>query len=103
MSFEEIDIPGELIIVNGKKDEKNIVLFALSTCQWCKKGKTWLKDNDYAYKYIDVDLLPLEEKRILKKDLREFFNTMIRYPFLVVDGKEFYAGFNIDNWKLILE
>jgi glutaredoxin len=103
MTFEDIKITGEIVIVNGGKDEKDIFMFALSTCQWCKKGKKWLEDNNYLYRYVDVDLIPFEEKRILKRDLREFFNTMIRYPFLVVDGKEYYAGFNIDNWKQMLE
>jgi arsenate reductase-like glutaredoxin family protein len=103
MSFKDIKITGDIVIINGEKNEKDIMLFALSTCQWCKKGKKWLEDNNYHYKYVDVDFIPFEEKRILKRDLREFFNTMIRYPFLVVDGKDFYAGFNIDNWKEMLE
>jgi glutaredoxin len=102
MKFEDIKIPGEIVIVNGEKSEKDIMMFALSTCQWCKKGKQWLLDNKYHYRYVDVDLLPFEEKRALKGELRDFFNTMIRYPFIVVDGKDFYAGFNIDNWNQIL-
>ena len=66
MTFEDIKIPGELIIVNGEKSEKDIFVFTLSTCQWCRKGKQWLTDNKYAYKYIDVDLLPIAEKRTLE-------------------------------------
>ena len=102
MTFEEIKIPGEIVIVNGEKSEQDIMMFALSTCQWCKKGKQWLKDNNYQYKYVDVDLLPTSEKLTLKGELRKYFDTMIRYPFIVVDGKDFYAGFNPDNWKKIL-
>ena len=102
MTFEDINIPGEIIIVNGEKSEQDIMMFALSTCQWCKKGKQWLKDNNYQYKYVDVDLLPVKEKLNLRGELKSYFDTMIRYPFIVVDGKDFYAGFNPDNWKKIL-
>ena len=90
-------------VFGGEKSEKDIVVFALSACQWCKKGKQCLIGNNYNYRYVDVDFIPFEVKRVLKRELREFFNTMIRYPFLVVNGKEFSAGFNIDNWKEMLE
>ena len=78
MTFEDIEIPGEVVLVNGEKNHKDIIMFALSTCQWCTKGKKWLKDNDYAYRYIDVDFLPIDQKRVLKKELRDYFKTMIR-------------------------
>ncbi|MBY9001860.1 MAG: glutaredoxin [Candidatus Heimdallarchaeota archaeon] len=103
MTFEDIIIPGEIVIVNGEKAEKDIFVFALSTCQWCRKGKQWLSDNNYGYKFVDVDLLPIEEKRNLKKQLMEFFDATIRYPFIVVDGKDFYAGYNPENWVPLLE
>ena len=38
-------------------DKGNIMLFALSTCVWCKKTKALLKELGIAYDYIDVDLL----------------------------------------------
>lgn len=103
MKFEDIKIPGEIVIVNGEKSERSIMLFALSTCQWCRKGKQWLKDNNYSYKYVDVDLLPLEDKRDLKRSLMRFFDATIRYPFIVIDGKDFYAGYNPENWETMLE
>ncbi len=103
MTFEDINIPGEIVLVNGGKSDKNIILFSLSTCQWCRKGKQWLSDNAYSYKYIDVDLLPIADKRELKRALMGFFDATIRYPFIVIDGKDFYAGYNPENWVLLLE
>ncbi len=45
MSFADIKFPGEVITVEGEKKANEIIILALSTCQWCKKGKKWLKDN----------------------------------------------------------
>ena len=103
MSFEDIKIPGEIVIVDGEKSDKDIIVFALSTCQWCKKGKQWLSDNNYAYRYLDVDLLDIEDKRDLKRALMRFFDVNIRYPFIVVNGEKFYAGYNPENWIPMLE
>ena len=99
MKFEDIKIPGELSIVTGDKSDRNIVMFALSTCQWCQKAKQWLKDNSYSYQFIDVDLLPLMEKRELKRSLMKLYEVMVRYPFLIVDGELFHAGFSEEKYK----
>ncbi len=99
MKFEDIKIPGELTIVTGDKSEKEIVMFALSTCQWCQKAKKWLNDNDYSYQYIDVDLLPLMEKRELKRSLMKMYEVMVRYPFLIVNGDLFHSGFSEEKYK----
>ena len=103
MKYEDVTIPSEFTIINGEKNEKDITMFALSTCQWCQKGKKWLKDNNYSYSFMDVDLLNLEDKRQLKRELMKTFEMMVRYPFLVIDGKMCYAGFNIDKWKELLQ
>lgn len=102
MNFEDIFIPGEIVEVDGEKKTNNIFMLALSTCHWCQSGKKWLKDHNYHYRYVDVDKLKMEEKLELKRNVSKFFNTMIRFPFLIVDGQKFYAGFNIENWKEML-
>ena len=86
-------------MVDGDKKANEIFLLALSTCHWCEKGKKWLKDNNYTYRFVDVDKVPFDEKREFKRTIGKHFSTMVRYPFLIVDGDKFYAGFNIDNWK----
>ena len=103
MKYEDIKIPGEFTIINGEKSENDITMFTLSTCQWCAKGKEWFKVNNYSYRFLDVDLLSLEDKRKLKRDLMNVFGMMVRYPFLVIDGKISFAGFNIDKWKELLK
>ena len=99
MKFEDIKIPGDIITIEGEKHASDIFMIALSTCQWCKKGKKWLQENNYKFRYLDIDKVPFDDKREFKRDISNYFNTMVRYPFLIVDGDKFYAGFNIDNWK----
>ena len=53
--------------VLGKKNNHKVILYALSTCVWCKLTKQFLKDNDIEYEYVDVDLLDDEDRRKLMK------------------------------------
>ncbi len=46
-------VPGN---VRGK-----VVLYALSTCMWCKKTKKLLNELAVDYYYVDVDLLPSDQ------------------------------------------
>src|SRR3972149_3637843 len=41
--------------VPGKKTEHKVVVYALSTCVWCKMTKQFLKDNEIEFEHIDVD------------------------------------------------
>ena len=43
------------------EDRGDVMLYALSTCGWCKKTKALLQELGVAYKYVDVDQLDLEE------------------------------------------
>lgn len=72
---------------------RNIRLFTLSTCIWCKKTKAFLKDLDIAYDYVDVDLLQGAEREETLAELKRF-NPRCSFPSLVVDDKECIVGYN---------
>jgi glutaredoxin len=63
-----------------------IMLFALSTCGWCKKTKNLLNQLGVEYDYVDVDFLEGEERDGTMKEL-EGFNPRCTFPTLVVDDK----------------
>jgi glutaredoxin-like protein NrdH len=48
--------------ISGKNAKHKVFLYALSTCVWCKMTKQFLKDNDVAYEYVDVDLTDDSER-----------------------------------------
>ena len=104
MSLDSIKIPGEIVKVEGTRDsDHEIFMFAISTCQWCKKGKAWMNERGYTYSYVDIDKIPLSEKNKLKADLRATFNTRLSFPFVVVDKEVCCAGYNPSEWEVLLQ
>ena len=103
MTLEGLKIPGEIITVEGTNDVFDIFLFAISTCQWCRKGKQWLTDNDYKFSYIDIDKIDFDDKILLKKELRERFDSRVAFPFIVVNKTKHYVGFDDEAWKDLLK
>jgi glutaredoxin len=70
-----------------------VVLYGLSTCVWCKKTKRLLEELGVAYGYVDVDLLPDEERRGAEEEIRRL-STRGAYPLIVLNGEETIQGFD---------
>jgi glutaredoxin len=68
------------------KNRGSIILYALSTCLWCRKTKQLLDQLGVAYNYIDVDLLEGEEKAKATEDVKNL-NPRCSFPTLAVDGQ----------------
>lgn len=82
--------------VEGKKKNKQVVLYALSTCIWCKKIKKLLEELEVEYKYIYLDLVDDEQKYLseIKK-----WNPDCSYPTLVIDNEKCIVGFQEEEIK----
>ena len=74
-------------------DKGKIVLYALSTCMWCRMAKNLLKDMGVCYEYVDVDTLSAEEKVTVKQEIKKW-NPGGSYPTLVINEKECVSGFD---------
>lgn len=88
------------IVVNGKTNAGNVLLYALSTCVWCKKTKKLLDSLDIDYSYIYVDLLEGEDKNQVERNINEL-NAQLSFPTIVINGKIVITGF--DEEKIIKE
>lgn len=75
------------------KTEKEVFLYALSTCIWCKKTKEHLKKLGVAYSYINVDELDEKVKNKFTRDLKKW-NPSCSYPTVIIDNKECIRGFD---------
>ena len=79
-------------------NKKNLMLFTLSTCIWCRKTKELLNNLKVAYQYVDVDLLnqaDQEEAYIeMKKYKSESFPTII-----FNDGEDVIIGYEEEDIK----
>lgn len=85
----------EMKHVEGRR-AGDVVLYALSTCGWCKKTKQLLKDLGVEYSYIDVDLLSRQERNEIEKEV-ERWNPRASFPTIVVDGARSIVGFKEDE------
>ena len=84
--------------VPGKRNEHKVVVYALSTCVWCKMTKQYLKDNDITYEFIDVDLTEPEEKAQIRQQIQSKGGNL-NYPTTIVDDKKVITGFRKDQLK----
>jgi glutaredoxin-like protein NrdH len=78
-----------------------VMLYALSTCGWCKKARAFLDENKVQYDYVYVDLLQGEEKERVMAEVGKW-NPRLSFPTVVVDGKESVAGFKEDRLREVL-
>jgi glutaredoxin-like protein NrdH len=77
-------------------DKGKLLLYALSTCIWCKKLREFLDEKNVAYEYIYVDILDTEEKEAVKEDIRKW-NPDCSYPTLVINENKCLIGFDADE------
>lgn len=91
----------EFTIEEGKNSYHDVVLFALSTCGFCRRALKFLRDNSIAFRFVYVDHLPIDVKNEVKSELRQKYDQRVVYPFMILDGKEVTAGFREDEWKEI--
>jgi glutaredoxin-like protein NrdH len=77
--------------VKGEK-KAQVMLYALSTCGWCRKTKALLNDLGVEYNFVDVDLLKGAEQDKVMKEV-EKWNPSSSFPTVVVNG-ECIVGFD---------
>lgn len=70
-----------------------LVLYALSTCGWCKKTRLLLEDLKVEFSYIYVDLLEGEERNEIIEQVKKY-NSNLSFPTLVIDNDKTIVGFN---------
>ena len=81
--------------VNGK-DKGKIILYALSTCGWCRKTKELLDQLGVAYSYVYVDKLRGKEQEDTIEEIKRW-NPKCSFPTIVVKNKVCIVGFKIDE------
>lgn len=92
----------QTIKVPGKNNKHRVLVYAISTCAWCKRAKKFLKDNNIEYEYVDIDLCSGEDR---EKIIENILNRGGRfsYPTIIVDNRILITGFQEDKIKKALE
>jgi len=86
--------------VDGKK-VGDIKVFALSTCIWCRKTKSYLDSIGVAYDFVDVDLLEGAERDNAVKAIKKW-NPPCSFPTIVINDKECLVGYDEQGLKRTL-
>ncbi|MHA1342015.1 MAG: glutaredoxin family protein [Promethearchaeota archaeon] len=83
----------------GKEYEKDILVYALSTCGFCRRGLAFLRENNLPFHYIYVDQLPYDIKTRLKQDLRAKYDKRVVFPYLIINSEKVILGYVKDQWE----
>ncbi len=86
--------------VEGKNAGK-VMLYALSTCGWCKKTRALLEDLGIEYDYVYVDLLDGDERASAIQEMLKH-NPNRAFPTLVIDDEKCIIGFKEDDIREVL-
>jgi len=83
--------------VDGE-DRGKIILYALSTCGWCRKTKEFLNSLGVDYSFVFVDLLDDQEKDEIMEDVQKW-NPRRSFPTLVINDEICIVGYREDEIK----
>ena len=88
--------------VSGKNSAHKVVVYALSTCIWCKMTKQFLKDHSVEFEYVDVDMCEEDDKQKIRQEIQSKGGNL-SYPTTIIDDKIVVTGFRKDQLKEALE
>ena len=91
----------KMVHVEGK-NAGQIILYALSTCGWCKKTRELLRELGVTYDYIYTDRLVGKEEEDTIREIHKW-NPSCSFPTLVINNQYCIVGFNKDKIKKALE
>jgi glutaredoxin len=75
-----------------------VMLYALSTCIWCKRTRQFLDENHVPYDYVYVDVLDREAKKQMLAEIRRW-NKHESFPTIVIDGEKVLVGFEEERLR----
>jgi len=91
-----------VVKVPGSNNKHKVFMYAISTCGWCKRAKTFLKDNDVEYDYVDVDLCSGEDREKIRQDILSR-GGRLAYPTIIIDDGFLMTGPKEDKLREALE
>jgi len=92
----------KIVKIAGERNKHKVLLYAISTCAWCKMTRKFLEDNKVEYEFVDVDLCSDKDKEKIHENIRGKGGDL-SYPTLIVDDKMLITGFHKDRIKEALE
>jgi glutaredoxin len=73
-----------------------VLVYALTTCPWCRKTKQWFTDSKIQFEAIDVDALPADEQDEAADKAYKLSGGR-RFPVVVINS-EVVVGYSPDKF-----
>ncbi len=70
---------------------KNVKMYTLSTCPWCKKTKSFFREHEIPFEYTDYDLTDDETREEILKEMRN--HGANGFPYVKI-GEDIVVGYN---------
>jgi len=93
--YEDISYTTE----SGSVSAHTVVVYALSTCGFCKQALNWLREKNVTFSFIYLDQIEFAKKEEVKKRLFDEHQKRILFPFAIIDNTTVLAGFNKQDWE----
>jgi glutaredoxin-like protein NrdH len=77
-------------------DRGVVMLYALSTCGWCRMTRELLTELGVKFSFVYVDLLTGEEQQKVVGEMQKF-NKKYSFPTLVINNQKVIIGFRDDE------
>jgi len=91
----------EIEHIEGENKGK-IMLYALSTCGWCRRTREFLDELGVEYDFIYVDKLFGEERNKIMDEVKKW-NPRCSFPTVVINNQKVITGFKDEEIREALE
>ena len=78
---------------------KNVTLYTLSTCPWCRKAKKFFAEHNIPFTYIDYDLADESTQKTISRELDAAGAT--GFPFAKI-GDNVISGYQPELYSRAL-
>jgi glutaredoxin len=79
-------------LVEGNGSPEKLTLLSLSTCGYCHSARQYLEDRELSFRYLELDMIPPEDKEELKKEFQAGFGRPVYFTTLVIKQDRFVTG-----------
>jgi len=88
--------------VPGQNNKHRVIVYAISTCGWCRRAKKFLTNNNIEYEYVDIDLCSKEEREEIRRDILSR-GGRLTYPTIIVDDRILITGLQENKIREVLQ
>jgi glutaredoxin len=84
--------------VDGVHTEHTVLLYALSTCIWCRKTRRFLEEEGITFDFVYVDLVDPDERREIRSCIRDL-SSSTSFPATIIDDTNCIIGYKPEKIK----